>query len=709
MSNLNNLLIGIEQRNLVLPEFQREYVWNLEQAKQLIISLYKNYPVGAFLFWNTNNPPEIKNLDLSKNQIGNLTVILDGQQRLTTLYLLIKNEIPHYYNKNDIKQDPRHLYFSLETKEFLYYKPAIMKNNPLWVKVIDCFSSKSKINVFEISKKLYGENHQQLFVIANKLSENLTTLKNIINKDFQIQNVPGDSAIDEAIDIFDRVNSLGTKLSDADLALTHITGKWPAARKILKEKIAKLANKKYAFDLTFMTRCLVGIVKGRGLFETIHKSSKEEVQAGWKKLNRILDYLITILPKNAFIHSTEDVNTTNVFVPLIVYLSRKSNSTFSSTKDLKQAIRWVYLAHLWARYTGQTDQRLDYDINIIVRNHNPWDHLIKAIIEQRGRIKLEYSDLEGRTIQHPIYKMLFIVIKSKDAIDWFNGSPLDITHGEIYSIQNHHIFPSSKLWKTGKYNSKNIVHKLLVNDIANRAFITASTNISIINNKLPAEYFKDIINSFGEITLKKQLIPLDRNLWKIENYELFLKKRRHIIVQEINNYLDSFIFEEEEEREIEIKDLINMGESNILEYKSSIRWDYNENRINKDLEKVILKTVCGFLNNQGGTLLIGVDDSGNAIGIESDLLTINRKDKDGYFQFLTNKIHEYIGAEILQYIDIKFEKYDEKTICILNIDRSPQPVFLRENNKMIFYTRMGNTTKSLDAEEQHNYIQLHWQ
>ncbi len=709
MSKLNNLLISIEQKNLVLPEFQREYVWNLVQSKQLIVSLFQDYPIGALLFWNTNNPPEIKNFDENINPTGNLTVILDGQQRLTTLYLLVKNETPPFYNKKDINQDPRHLYFNLKTKEFQYYKPLLMKNNPLWVKIVDCFSEKSPINVFEIAKKIYGEDHQKLFAIANDLSQNLTTLKNILNKDFLVQYVPGNSAIDEAIDIFDRVNSLGTKLSDADLALTHITGKWPEARRVLKKKIAELESSEFTFDLTFMTRCLVGIVKGRGLFETIHKSSKEEVQAGWKKLDRILDYLITILPKNAYIHSTDDVNTTNVFVPLVVYLSRKENNTFSSVIDVKQAIRWVYLAHLWARYTGQTDQRLDFDINIVVRNHNPWDHLIKAIIEQRGRIKLEYSDLEGRTIQHPIYKMMFIVFKSKDAIDWFNGCPLDTTHGTKYSIQNHHIFPSSRLWKTGKYNSNNVLHKLLVNDISNRAFITSSTNLSVINNRLPEEYFEEIIDNFGEIALKKQSIALDQNLWKIENYELFLKKRRQMIVKEINNFLDSFIFQEEEETEIDIGNLLKMGESNTLEYKSSVRWDYNENRINKDLEKVVLKTICGFLNNQGGTLLIGVDDSGNVLGIEKDWMSIQRKDRDGYFQLLTNIIHNYIGAEISQYVDIKFQKYDENIICILNIDRCPQPAFLKENNKKIFYTRMGNTTRPLDSEEQHNYIQSHWQ
>lgn len=99
---LLELLIGIEKKDIVLPEFQREYVWLLEQSKQLMISLYNGYPIGAFLFWKTDNPPEIKNYAIDKSKIGTKTVLLDGQQRLTTLYLLTNNEIPPYYNERDI-------------------------------------------------------------------------------------------------------------------------------------------------------------------------------------------------------------------------------------------------------------------------------------------------------------------------------------------------------------------------------------------------------------------------------------------------------------------------------------------------------------------------------------------------------------------------------------------------------------------------------
>jgi len=703
---LDELLLGIQNKDIVLPEFQREYVWSLEQSKQLIVSLFNNYPVGAFLFWNTDKPPEIKNIAVNSNKIGRITVILDGQQRLTTLYLLIKNEIPPYYIKKDIEHDPRHLYFNLQSGEFLYYKPKEMKNNPLWVKVIDCFSENSSISPITIAKEL-AEDDSKAIKIADILYNNLTKLKNIMKIIFPVQYIPGEAGIDESIDIFDRVNSLGTKLSDADLALTHITGKWPEARRILKRRIRELEENNFEFDLRFMVRCLVGIVKGRGLFETIHKTPKDEIIDGWKKLSKILDYLVTIFPKYAYIHSTEDINTTNIFVPLVIYLSRNNNG-FPDEIALKNSIKWLYLAHLWARYTGQTDQRLDHDINIIVRNHNPWPDLVNAIIDQRGRIKLETGDLEGRSIQNPIYRMLYITIKAKGAIDWFNGSPLSETHGKAYSIQSHHIFPASILWKSEKYAPNNCLHRIIVNDIANRAFLTANTNNTIINNRVPEEYFPIIIKKYGEKALKNQLIPMDRNLWKLDNYEQFLNRRRTIIVDGINSYIDSFITEKEEEKKITLRDYLKIGESSSVEYKSSVRWDIDQNRINKELEKVIIKTIDGFLNFEGGTLLIGIDDNGEIIGIDKDISTLKKKNIDGFQQLLMSLISEYLGVEYSQYINITFENEESKNVCIVNIDKAPQPVFVRGRDTKLFYIRSGNTTKLLNSEETYNYIQLHW-
>ena len=131
--NIRDLLSGVKKLDFVLPEFQREYVWEKEQVKQLFNSLFKGYPTGSLLFWKTDEPPEIKNNAIDRDKIGTTNVILDGQQRLTSLYLLVYGNIPPYYIQNDIKNDPRNLYFDMTTGEFRYYQSKLMDTNPTWV------------------------------------------------------------------------------------------------------------------------------------------------------------------------------------------------------------------------------------------------------------------------------------------------------------------------------------------------------------------------------------------------------------------------------------------------------------------------------------------------------------------------------------------------------------------------------------------------
>jgi len=417
---ISHLIDDIRKNDLVLPEFQREYVWSRDQAKQLLVSLLRKYPVGSLLFWKTDDPPELKNLDNLPEKLGTIQIILDGQQRLTTLYMLLTGEVPPYYTDRDITTDPRDLYFNLEKGDFQYYQASRIRGNPLWWRVTDCFND-TEINVFEIAKQ-QAQNDQDAFQLAQRYNDNLTRLRQVSEMDLPEQMVPVQATIDDAIDIFDRVNSRGTKLTDAELALTHITGKWSQARRKMKAKIDDLSSLNFYFDLTFMTRALTGVVTHRALFEHIHQRSKDELLEGWKELTKILDYLVTVLPERARIHSTEDVNTTNAFIPLIVYLSL-NDAHFPDSVSIKQSIHWLYAALMWSRYTAQTDQRLEQDVSLVVRYASPWTALRERIVDQRGRIEVKGGDLDGRGAQHPLYRMAFVIAKTHGAIDWFNGAP----------------------------------------------------------------------------------------------------------------------------------------------------------------------------------------------------------------------------------------------------------------------------------------------
>ena len=157
----------------------------------------------------------------------------------------------------------------------------------------------------------------------------------------------------------------------------------------------------------------------------------------------------------------------------------------------------------------------------------------------------------------------------------------------------------------------------------------------------------------------------------------------------------------------EISAMINKRENANTEFKSSIRWDYELGQKNRDLEKSILKTIVAFLNTKGGKLIIGVNDEGEFIGIEKEILTLDHRDVDGYEQLIMNLIDVYIGSEQSVYITTSFLRKGY-TIAIISVAKSPIPAYLESNSTQEFYIRAGNTTRKLDGRQLQNYIDNHW-
>ncbi|HXH24978.1 MAG TPA: DUF262 domain-containing protein [Vicinamibacterales bacterium] len=695
---VNEALLSIAKQDLVLPEFQREYVWTKEQAKQLVVSLLRGYPVGGLLIWKTDSPPELKNVAKLPDKLGTVMVLLDGQQRLTTLHMLLTGTIPAYYRPEEIENDPRDLYFNLDTGDLQYYQPTRMKDDPLWQRVVDCFSEHS-VNLFQIVQAK-GLDGQAAFALAERLNANLTKLRAVRDADLPAQIVPSSASLTDAIDIFDRVNSQGTKLTDAELALTHVTAKWPQARRVMKQKIEECAKRRFDFSLTFMTRALTTTVTRRALFETIHPIDGPAVRAGWERLSKVLDYLTTILPSRAFIHSTDDLNTTNALVPLVAYLEGQGGK-FPNDTSIKHAVHWLYAALMWARYTGQTDQRLETDVTLVARETEPWSLLCDQIIDQRGRIEVEAGDFAGRGTPHPLYRAAFILSKAHGAVDWFNGLPLAQTHGNAYGVHSHHIFPQALLYKNG-FNVEDYTHRQLVNEIANRAFLTAESNLELSDTE-PAAYLPEVEAKYPG-ALGRQFIPMDPGLWKVTRYRDFLEARRSLIAKKLNEFMRSLVREPDMPHHRPVTELIALGESLTLEFKSSVQWDMVQNRQNTALRVGVLKTIAAFLNTDGGTLVIGVEDRGSICGIEPDLRLLGGS-RDKFGQLVSSLVFEHLGAGVTPCVRQRFEEVDGRTVCVVDVDRSSEPVFVKGERGREFYVRVGNTTRALDTEETLRYLE----
>jgi hypothetical protein len=171
---------------------------------------------------------------------------------------------------------------------------------------------------------------------------------------------------------------------------------------------------------------------------------------------------------------------------------------------------------------------------------------------------------------------------------------------------------------------------------------------------------------------------------------------------------NSFIFQLREELGKNLAALIKNGEDENLEFKSSLRYDYRQQKPNKSLEGVIVKTLAGFMNTRGGSLLIGVADDGSILGLEADYNTLHRKDSDGYTQLITSLISEKMGTPACRLIRILFHKHEGKEVCRIIVMPSPVPVYAKEDRQVHFFVRTASGTREMDVQEAMTFIKLRW-
>ena len=171
---------------------------------------------------------------------------------------------------------------------------------------------------------------------------------------------------------------------------------------------------------------------------------------------------------------------------------------------------------------------------------------------------------------------------------------------------------------------------------------------------------------------------------------------------------NSLILQLESELGKDLAALIKRGEDDGLEFKSSFRFDYRQRKVNKALEAVIVKTLAGFMNAQGGSLLIGVADDGGITGLENDYQTLNRKDSDGYTQLLMSTVADKLGTPACRLLRILFHRLEDKEVCRIIVLPSPVPVYAKEDNQSKFYIRTGSGTREMDIQEAVGFIKTKW-
>lgn len=203
-----------------------------------------------------------------------------------------------------------------------------------------------------------------------------------------------------------------------------------------------------------------------------------------------------------------------------------------------------------------------------------------------------------------------------------------------------------------------------------------------ISSRMMMAFHLNMLSMTGLFALLGSIPGLGSGLY----YKMILSQQKQVtqLEQELNRTLTS---------------LVDSGEGPNVEFKSSMRWDYKQNKRNKTLEIVIIKTICGFLNSNGGSLLIGVSDTGEILGLEKDFATLKRKDADGFEQMLLGMVCDRLGGEISTLLHTLFHTIDGKEVCRVLVEPAPTPVYLRDGNSSHYYVRAGSSTRELDVPE----------
>lgn len=729
LKSVSSIIADVQNGRYAIPIFQREFTWNRRQVEELWESIFQGFFVGSVLTWNKTGQfhtiPVYGAPDLSTNT----EIVLDGQQRITSLYYAVAAPEVNLTDTKTIRffvdlkslLDPR----ASSTDVVVSYYTEIAKKRGYLTK--ETQFSKKLFPITEFNNRDYG-------IWMNEFKAYLKDVEGISEKEAdnyyrQIMNVldhvwfqykipvvqlPTSMTLDSVAEIFEKINSKGTLLGVFDLLNARFTRYDVNLRSLWDESKANYENidqmnmeiGKDSQKFMLQALCLhkKGYCRRRELlsldssYTELGQFQKEYFEEDWGKISEYVSKTIDKLMsqrESGFGAVKFGIIPYTVTIPVIAALFYKIANREDRPKCMNKIETWYWSVVLSDSYSSSTDSKIEKDFREIQQWFDDDSLIPEMVLEQKRR----FDEMNFATTRpnDSIYKLVMCLVSKKGAYDFLTHEP-----PEYSKLDDHHIFPRSR--------EKEYAGNTSINSILNRTLLDSETNRKFIRNQNPSDYLKEIMEKQGiqELTLRKRLathlIPSDAfDCLLCNDYDGFIEARRNAVRNECRKLIFPAIQEESD-----ILKLLNKKEDKKLEYKASLRWDVNLNQQNPALEEIIAKELCCFMNSGGGNLLVGVDDSGKPIGLEKDYSTFKDNSSDGFSQHLINMVNKYLDRNANVYFETTFHKIDGKEICLCKIKSAPRPVYLTKNNEKRFFVRMDNTCQPLDMEEAHKYISEHW-
>ncbi|HXB40673.1 MAG TPA: DUF262 domain-containing protein [Bacteroidia bacterium] len=528
---------------LTLPEMQRRYVWTGVKVRDLLDSLYRGYPSGTILVWETDiiqNDRELQIQDAVKTTLSSKLLLLDGQQRLTSLTAIlsgnpvmvrnkkrpidimfnldhpdtfleemtvVENEEEFDDDEDDNDEDENDILEELRKRTFVVASRSL-KNDPNWVSVTDIFKKTDS----QILKPLNINSDDARW---DKFSERIKKVRRIEDYNYVMQILDKKMSYEEVTEIFVRVNSLGVKLRGSDLALAQITSRWTGFMHELEKFAAEFDNnEEYLHETGIMIKSLVAFATNQSKYKTVGRVPLESFKLSWEKAKTGLRYAINFLNSNVRIENLRLLSSPFLLLPIAYYAIQKNERI--TDEEVKKILLWFYTAHMKGRYSkGSSESILDSDLSVLNKTQS-LDELLNSLRLQVKDFTVTAEEVKTKNRRSPYFSMLFFIYKQKAVKDWFTGIAIsEKLTGRSHALQFHHIYPKSLL-RDLNYDRREI------NEISNLAFIVGKTNRTI-SNKEPKVYMTKILQERGKEVFTSQNIPHDPTLWELSSYRQFLE------------------------------------------------------------------------------------------------------------------------------------------------------------------------------------------
>jgi hypothetical protein len=493
---IKQLIEDYRMGRIVIPEFQREYVWKKSKAPKLVDSLYRGFPISSLLLWQSVEETRARRRDPRPTRTSLMNWLIDGQQRVITLARTLSGD-------EDIE-----VVFNPKEDEFRLANAAT-RNDRNWIRIAELWDDEL---YRQLRRNLDGSGS------ADKREAAFEKVRRILDYEVPLVRMV-DHTFTDAVRAFERINTLGVRLKKEDIESANVAARHSG---FIADEVAPFLEglRKQGFkrlNIMHLFRACAFVARPDGRNRTpLHELEKREVLSAWKDAQRATEQAIGIIRSELGLVNMDILWSGSLIVPIIALCATKS----PRQRDSAELVAWLALAALLHRYSGSSESTLDQDLKAC-RENDPIGALLSNLRQKRPYLVAEAGDFSGALADRSGLLALYIACMHSGILDFYSGGKVLLQPG----VDRHHILPRAQFPERTRSTADNV---------ANIAFIVGDVNKSI-GQTGPEVYLKRI----GSRVLKSQCVPTDETLWNIERGAEFWAARRELLAASFNEFLQT--------------------------------------------------------------------------------------------------------------------------------------------------------------------------